>query len=47
MMKLLSLVCLLAIIVGCGEPPPPKVEAVAPKSRPSEASGAMTVEKGF
>lgn len=46
-MKFLSWVCLLAIVVGCGEPPPPKVEAVAPKTRPSEASGAISVEKGF
>ncbi len=46
MMKLLSWVVLLAIVVGCGESPPAKVEMAAPKTKPSEASGALSVDRG-
>ena len=46
MMKSLSWVILLAIVVGCGESPPPKVEVSTPKTRPSVESGAISVERG-
>ncbi len=45
-MKSLSWIILLAIVVGCGESPPPKVEVSTPKTSPSEASGALSVDRG-